>query len=66
MRAAMMRRTAYLVRRIGKTVVPMPKLFKPVLRHAPLKPLTLDIREDKYEKEDDKGDDDRIGQVSLL
>ncbi|KAH8796888.1 hypothetical protein DL96DRAFT_1721808 [Flagelloscypha sp. PMI_526] len=50
-----------------KPVVHDAKPVKPALRHACSKPLSLDVREDKYEKEGDQDEDseDKTGTVII-
>ncbi|KAH8810281.1 hypothetical protein DL96DRAFT_1716986 [Flagelloscypha sp. PMI_526] len=50
-----------------KTVVPYTKPLKLALRHAPLKPLSLDVREDQDEKEGDRDEynKDKRGTVIM-
>ncbi|KAH8822115.1 hypothetical protein DL96DRAFT_342922 [Flagelloscypha sp. PMI_526] len=49
------------------TVVPDKReTLKPAPRHAPPKPLTLDVREDEYEEEEDEGEDDEDKRGTII
>ncbi|KAH8795914.1 hypothetical protein DL96DRAFT_1566876 [Flagelloscypha sp. PMI_526] len=68
----MMRRMDKLAGRLlplwrrGNRLLPMLKPLKPALRHTPLKPFSLDVGENKYEKEGDKDEDSKDKRDTVM